>query len=48
MNKVSNDNITHVNADNHNIKNVNDTATNDNFEFDFAMCHGSYFYCRYR
>ena len=19
----------------------------DEFEFDFAMCHGSYYYCRY-
>jgi len=19
----------------------------DDFEFDFAMCHGSYYYCRY-
>jgi len=41
-----NNNATHKNAVNLNVKNVNDTATN-HVEFDFAMCHGSYYCCRY-
>lgn len=26
---------------------INDNQALDDFEFDFAMCHGSYYYCRY-
>ncbi len=26
---------------------VSDDVLCENDEFDFAMCHGSYFYCRY-
>jgi hypothetical protein len=49
MNKTNN-NAPHVNAvkDNVNANSINNNETNNNeFEFDFAMCHGSYFYCRY-
>lgn len=49
MNKTNN-NAPHVNADKDNVNanSINNNATNNNeFEFDFAMCHGSYFYCRY-
>lgn len=48
MNKVSNDTANNkISDDNASNNNVNNNVTNDNFEFDFAMCHGSYFYCRY-
>jgi hypothetical protein len=49
MNKTNN-NAPHVNADKDNVNanSINNNETNNNeFEFDFAMCHGSYFYCRY-
>jgi len=43
---VINDNVINDNIINNNV--IHDNINND-FEFDFSMCHGTYcFYCRYK
>jgi len=39
--------IKSFNSISNNITSDNFNTTNDNEEFDFAWCHGDYYFCRY-